>query len=355
MYHVDVLGKKSDFNPKRYNISYETLNERDPRIPFGCEHPSAEAHCFSLSLIQRGLGWHLLRYEKAASGSTIATVLGENPYCFEPIPYGMTAKTWNIELEFQRKTCQRKMEKPCNTGYLMRDHLRRGIVCEPLPKVLYEDAYDVRVLETPAINEPTHGLIVVSPDGFVAGRPGCAIEIKIPVHTKEFFCGASFFRVYWHCEVDCRGYHYSEGCTPYEVEQVCVQHDPCPACVEKNLTVYVHQTQGEMHVLGCDILDFIQLRAGKFFSEVFGLKDGCDRSISLDQAVSDFVRRPKYDRLPQGKTPYDYIVTQRVERVPGWYESIHPRIQAFHDRVMKYREKNGITFEQYAEYNELVE
>lgn len=354
MLTIQDIGKRSDFQPRRYEAVFEIINERDPAVLFGCDHPSAEEHCYGLAMAQRGLGWHAARWDVAASGSTLASVLGENPYCFENIPYGMTSKQWNVELEFRRKTCQLRMEKPQNTGFLLRDHLRRGIFGEPIPKVLYEDLYNVRVLEAPAIKEPTHGLIVVSPDGFVSGRPGRAIEIKIPVQNKQFCCGCTFFRVYWSCETDCRGYHYTEGCTPYEIVQTCVAYDPCPACVEKNLTVYVHQTQGEMHVLGCDGLDFIQLRAGKFFSEVFGLKDGCDRGMSIEQMVKDFCRRPRHDRLPESKSPADYILTQYVERVPGWYESIHPKILAFHNRVMQYRTKHNITFETYVEYNQLA-
>lgn len=353
MLPVYQLEKRSDFAPRKWTCEYEILNERDPAIPYGCDHPSAEAHCYGLSMAQRGLGWHFARFNKAASGSTFCSVLGENPYCSERLPAGMTPQEWNIELEFMRKTCQRRMESPRDTGYLMSDHLRRGIICEPIPKALYEALYDVRVLDTPAIDEPLHKLVVVSPDGFVSGRPGRAVEIKIPVHTKEHSCGEPFYRLYWHCETDCRGYHYTEGCTPYDILQYCRAGDPCPACVEKNLTVYVHQTQGEIHVLGCEGLDFIQLRAGKFFTDVFGLRNGCDRGMSIQQMVNDFVARPRHDLLPDHLNPGDFLSVQYVPQVAGWYESIHPRIEAFHRRVMDYREKHGITFEKYIEYNQL--
>jgi hypothetical protein len=355
MLSVKALQGKSDFNI-RGQCFYEYINERDPNVPFGCDHPSAEKHCYGLCLAQRGLGWHRDRYGYAASGSTLVSVLRENPYCSVRLRPGMTPQEWNYQAEFERKTCQRRMESVTDTGSLMIDHLRRGIFCENVPKRLYESGYNVRVLECPAIPEPEYGLIVISPDGFVTGRSGRALEIKIPVRVKEGFCGQSFYRVYWHCETDCRGYHYTEGCTPYELRHVCNRADPCPGCVEKNLTVYVHQTQGEIHVLESEGLDFVQLRANQFFTDVFGLFNGDDRGFDIKTMVEDFTRRPLDDLpLPKGKSPQDYLSVQYVPHNPGWYAKVHPKIEKFHTAVMDYRQKHGITFETYCEYNNLLE
>lgn len=322
-------------------------------------HPVSERYGFMPAHAQRSRGWFELRMTPVTA-SRLATILGKLPY-LEPgerPPAGTTREEWARLKLFLEQTCQIPRGGMQDTGDLMADHIRRGVVGEDLVALLYEMATGELVLEMPSVQHPQLGFVWVSADGLEAGT-GRNVEIKMPARLKEFFCGEVWERVVWACGgflggSPCEGYHDRDTCAHRVVQQVCDAEWPCPKCIVLCMSIYEDQVSGQADSLDCPGSVFIQLRSFEAIQEILRIPGCRDREAGLDFGrIMDRVRLlpPGELILPAGKKPGDYLKIVYPDRDYSWRGRVAPTLWQYHCKVLEERERRGVTFESYAAYH----
>ena len=322
-------------------------------------HPVAVEVAFIPACKQRSKKWFMIRMVPVTA-SRLGTIMGINKYLEhgEEPPPGVSKGEWNKLKLYLEQTMQIPRGTMQNTGDLLIDHIRRGVVGEELVTRLFELATGFTILEVSSMQNKNLGFVWVSPDGLIA-ETGETLEIKMPAILKDYYCKKTFTRRIWKCRgylegKECEGYHLEDTCEYEDVQQECNDYWRCPKCSEDCMTIYPHQVKAQMDTVDAPGAYFVQLKSYAAITEILGIRDCKDglSPIDFERAVWEFCAMPTCDIvLPEGKKAEDYLMMIHVERDYRWPYENGPTLWQYHCKVMEYREKHNITFEKYAAYH----
>lgn len=353
------------------------LNRLRQRVRY---HPSSRRNAFKKRVAkQRGAAWFEERYNMPATGSRLNAILYEKFINDKdnPCPQGVNLVVYNRQKLFEELTGQTTRGKMENSGNLFNDHIRRGVIGEPIMDKLYQVwSKGRKPLEMPSILDKVTGFIRVSADG-QDPVTGDAIEYKMPIFVKDYKCAQPFMKKVWTCGYDplasvkpencCWGYHERHGCSYKEVKTICGSVDKCEECLRQCCIEYWHQCQAESYSLDAPGTNFIQLYSYEAIQELLGIKFGDDGTKSktkkniieinwtkYKEAVEEFCNRPWCSmRFPKGKTIDDYIKVLYIPRDYEWFKQNIYEIWSFQKSVLEKRKELNMDFITYAKLNNI--
>lgn len=344
------------------------LNRLRQRVRY---HPSSRRNAFKKKVAkQRGASWFEQRYKLPGTGSRLNAILYEKFIIDKenPPPKNVDIVLYNRQKLFEELTGQTERGQMVNSGNLFDDHIRRGVIGEPIMDKLYQVwSKGRKPLEMPSILDKVSRLIRVSADG-QDPLTGLAIEFKMPLFVKDYKCSQTFMKKVWTCGYDpykdrencCYGYHERHGCSYREEEVLCGRTDKCENCLRDCCIEYWHQCQAEAYALDAPGTLFIQLYSNEAIEELLGIKfgqDGDKNNINWEvykKAVEEFCSRPWCSmRFPKGKTVDDYIKVLFIPRDYEWFKQNIYEIWLFHKSVLEKRAELKMDFRTYAKLNNI--